>query len=977
MRFPFRRSRRFRSARRRSTLTVHGLGFGLAALAILPAAPGFAAPIKNPKSKIQNANVPSLPAGVERVTSVEGITEYRLQNGLRVLLFPDPSKQTVTVNITYLVGSRNENYGETGMAHLLEHLMFKGSTRHADPKAELNEHGANWNGTTSYDRTNYFETMPSTDANLEWALDFEADRMVNSAIARKDLDSEMTVVRNEFESGENSPTSILMERTMSAAYLWHHYGKSVIGARADIENVPIDRLQAFWRTHYQPDNAVLLVAGKIDEAKTLTLVNAKFGAIPKPTRVLQKTYTEEPTQDGERSVTLRRVGDVQAICAVYHMPAGSHPDTPAVDVLAQILADTPSGRLYKTLVEPKLASSLSGFNYALREPGIMVLMAEVPKDKSLDTVRAALINTVDGLTKTPPTAEEVERARTQIVKQVDLQLRSSESLGLFLSETMAQGDWRLLFLYRDNLKKVTQADVARVAAAYLKPDNRTVGLFLPTANPDRAAIPATPDVAAILKDYKGGAAITAGEAFDASPANIDARTQTATAGGLKLALLPKKTRGETVTATLTLRMGSEQTLRNRATAGSLAGSMLMRGTTQHTRQQIQDAFDKLKANVSVYGGPTQATATIQTTRENLPDAMKLVAEILRSPSFPASEFATLKQGQITGIESQKSEPTALAGVALRRHMAPFPKSDVRYTPTLDESIAMLKAVTLDDVKKFYADFYGASEGELAVVGDFDAAQVTKLANDLFSDWKSKTAYVRVPSPHQEIAASNDTIDTPDKANALFVAGLSLKLRDDNPDYAALALGNYILGGAPISSRLGTRIREKEGLSYGVGSNVGVSAQDESGQFITYAIANPQNIAKVEVAFKDEIAKALRDGFTADEVAKAKAGWLQERQVGRAQDEALAGKLAGYRHLNRTLAYDAALDAQVQSLTPEQITVVMRRYIKPENISIVKAGELYKYQKTGKDAPKSTTPPPANGGASGTGSGGTGSGAGGK
>src|SRR5262244_3912647 len=191
----------------------------------------------------------ALPQGVERVASVEGITEYRLQNGLRVLLFPDPSKATITVNITYLVGSMHENYGETGMAHLLEHMVFKGTPKHSDIPKELQDHGSRPNGPTSYDRTNYFETFQATDANLEWALDLEADRMVNSFIAKKDLDSEMTVVRNELEIGETSPFRVSLKRMLGAAYDWHGYSKDTIGARSDVENVPIDRLQAFYHKY--------------------------------------------------------------------------------------------------------------------------------------------------------------------------------------------------------------------------------------------------------------------------------------------------------------------------------------------------------------------------------------------------------------------------------------------------------------------------------------------------------------------------------------------------------------------------------------------------------------------------------------------------------------------------------------------------------------------------------------------------------
>src|SRR6266540_3723290 len=268
--------------------------FAAAASTLAPASP-TKAPAARAKAAASGKTEKSV-----KVTSVEGITEYRLANGLRVLLFPDPTKQTITVNITYLVGSRNENYGETGMAHLLEHLMFKGTPRHPNIPQELTAHGARPNGTTWLDRTNYYETFQATEGNLKWALDLEADRMVHSFIAKRDLDSEMTVVRNEFEMGENSPASVLFERVVSTAFLWHNYGHPTIGARADIENVPIERLQAFWRTYYQPDNAYLLVAGKFDEEKTLALVNETFSKISKPSRTLPTFYTAEPTQDGER-----------------------------------------------------------------------------------------------------------------------------------------------------------------------------------------------------------------------------------------------------------------------------------------------------------------------------------------------------------------------------------------------------------------------------------------------------------------------------------------------------------------------------------------------------------------------------------------------------------------------------------------------------------------------------------------------------
>jgi zinc protease len=887
----------------------------------------------------------------EKYTSVEGITEYRLPNGLRILLFPDPSKPTITVNITYLVGSRHENYGETGMAHLLEHLVFKGTPKHTNIPEELTKHGARPNGTTWLDRTNYFETFSATDENLEWALDLEADRMVNSFIAKKDLESEMTVVRNEFESGENNPFSILLQRIISSVYLWHNYGKSTIGCRADLENVPIDRLQAFYRNYYQPDNAVLLVAGKFDEKKTLALITKNFASIPRPTRVLQKTYTEDPTQDGERSVTLRRTGDIQIAAAAYHICAGSHPDFPALEVLDHILSEDGTGRLYKALVDTKKASSVGGFLFQLREPGVMFFSTEVRVQQSLDSARQIFIATLDSATKMRVTKEEVERARAALLKNVDLTLNNADRVGLQLSEFMAQGDWRLFFLRRDRLTKVTPEDVQRVAALYLKPSNRTTGVFLPTEKPERSEIPATPDVEALVKDYKGNAAIADGEAFDPSPANIEARAKRQMPGGemgpLSVALLSKKTRGGSVAARITLRFGDEQSLMNTAMTQGITSQMLLRGTKSKTREQIQDAINSLKARLTINPGAQSVVANIETTRENLPALLKLVGEAFRDPSFPEKEFESLKQEALANYESQRSEPSAVASNAIQRHLSPYPKGHIFGVSTIEESTAELKALKLADVKKCYQDFYGASDAQISVVGDFDEAEIGKLTRELFGSWKSPKAFKRIESQRKDAAAMNQALETPDKANAFFIAGVTMPIRNDDADYPALVLGNYMLGGGFLNSRLAVRIRQKDGLSYGVGSQFTASSLDKVGSFNAFAIYAPQNVEKLEKAFKEEIDRALKDGFTDEEVKSAKSGYLQSQTVNRSQDAGLSSRLNDYLFIKRTLAWDEDFEKKIAALTPDQIVSAMRKWIDPAKISIVKAGDFAK-AKTSKE-----------------------------
>jgi zinc protease len=784
--------------------------------------------------------------------------------------------------------------------------------------------------------------------------------MINSFIKKEDLEKEFTVVRNEFESGENDPESVLSERVISTAYLWHNYGNSTIGSREDIERVPIDNLQAFYKKYYQPDNAILLVAGKFDEAKILKMINEEyFGGIPRPTRKLQPTYTVEPVQDGERAITLRRVGDVQAIGVAYHICSNSHPDYPALDVLQGILTSQPSGKLYKALVETKLASSLYAYSLTNKDPTFFYFGLSVLKEKNLDETKKALLTMLDGVSTMDITREDVERAKNEALKGLELTLRNSERVGLQMSEYMGAGDWRLIYIYRDALEKITVDDVKRVAKYYFKPSNRTIGVFIPEENPDRVKVPESPDVEALVKNYKGRAIVAQGEAFDPSPANIESRTKRGQEpNGLEYALLPKSTRGNSVRANITIRIGDEQSLQNKATISEYTASMLNKGTKNLNRQQLKDTLDKLKSQVNVGGGGNNISVNIESTKDNLPKVLAIVNDILKNPVFDEKEFETMKQERMAQVESLKSDPQALAFTSFNRMMNPYPKSDVRYVPTIEEDIENNKTVKLEDIKKFYSDFYGASAATISVVGDFVEAAVRKSISTNFGTWKSPMPFKRIKAVFQEISPSINAIKTPDKANALFLAGQNLQLQETDADYPALLLGNYMLGGGFLSSRLAVRIRQKEGISYGVGSSVTGSPFDKSGNFMTYAIYAPENAEKLEKAFYEEIEKVVNEGFTADELKAAKSGWLQSRSVSRSQDNELSSKLNNYLCYDRTLAFDAEFDKKVEALTAEQVNATMKKFIDPKKISIVKAGDFDK---------KATNPgTPAGGGVSGSG-----------
>jgi zinc protease len=874
-----------------------------------------------------------------KVRAIEGVTEYALDNGLKVLLYPDDSSTTTTVNITYQVGSRFEGYGQTGMAHLLEHLSFKGTPRNPNIPEEIASHGASANATTADDRTNYFETFPATQVNLEWALGLEADRMVHSFIAKKDLDSEMTVVRNEYERGENSPVNILRERVLETAYLWHNYGHPTIGARSDIENVPIADLQKFYHTYYQPDNAVLIVAGNFDATKTLAYIQRVFGAIARPTRILPTLYTVEPAQDGEREVTLRRSGGQLVLIESFHIPADAQADSAALGLLTDLLNERPAGRLYKDLIATKLAVQASASAASLHDPGYLMVTVVLPKDGNLAAARAALDKVLAGLATEPFNEAELQRVKAQELNGYERLMNSSQQVASDLSENVAAGDWRLLFWDRDQMRKVTTADVQRVASLYLITSNLTVGTFIPEEKSLRAVIPTAPPLTAMLQGYTGSEAVEAGERFDTTPANIEAHTRRGTVGTLKTAFLERKSRGGRVNGVIRLHFGDLPSLQNLGDVGRLTGAMLMRGTLKHTRQQLQDELTRLKATMGVSGEPNGVEVSVETTRENLPAVLDLAAEVLQQPAFAADQLDEIKRQRLAQIDSSRSEPQSLATQAERRYLSPYAPGDFRYAATFDEQAASVSKITIQDLQQFHQHFYGASNGEAAFVGSFDSGTVTQALQRSLASWKSPGPYVRVPAVYKAVAGKSETIETPDKANAVYLSEGTLRLRDDDPAYPALEIGNAILGGGFLNSRLATRIRQHDGVSYTVSSEVSADPLDAVGSFSVFAICAPQNIGRVETDVHEELERALKSGFTAKEIADAKSGILQSRIVARSTDRALANALVNQLFLGRDFSWNAKFEHNISAATPQAIDAVLRQHIDPQSLFTVKAGDF--------------------------------------
>lgn len=878
-----------------------------------------------------------------KTAEVEGVIEYMLDNGCRVVLIPDESSTSITVNMTVLVGSRHEGYGEAGMAHLLEHMLFKGTPSHGDIDKELKERGVlDLNGTTDYDRTNYFETLPASDENLEWTIAMEADRLLNCYIRGEDLFSEMTVVRNEFESGEDSPSSILMQRIMANAYEWHNYGKSVIGNRADIERVPVKRLRDFYKKYYRPDNVVLFVAGKFKPEQAIASAAKHFGTMPVPNVPLEATYTMEPTQDGERIVYLNRTGDVAMVGMAYHVPSMAHAETAPLVVLEHILGTEPTGRLYQELVKTKMASTVIAMHQAGHDPGLFGCLVYVNRESTVDACREAISKLIENVVANGVTDEELERAVREIGNRKEDMQNNTASFAYELSDWAAYGDWRLFFLDRDRIQTVTVDDVKRVALRYFKNSNRTTGIFVPTPDPDRSSIPQSPNVDSIVAGYKGRDTVLTGEVFAATPENVAARVFRGTLpSGVKYAMLPKQVRGDKFVLKLTLRFGSEASLATvkRIQASKILGDAWMLGAKNLSEAQIQDALESLQAECAATSDAGSVTFQVSGKKKFFDQTIELLTKIIRSPTFPKEEFDLLKTKRIADIEAALTDPSYLAQNTLSRKINPYPESSVHYIPTGKESIDRLASISDSDVRELYQQFVGGTAGELSIVGAFEKDAAIEQFSTLLNAWKSQEAYTRIAKPYQAIQPETLSIETPDKENATYLAASNLQVRSDDPEWEAMFIANDILGGGSLSSRLGERVREQEGLSYGIGSQFMAKALDRSAVFMTYAITNPANRDKVVSTIDEVYQQILKDGITEAELESSKTSFLKGVEESLSDDSQLMATLHQYLETNRDEAFLARRMGKIEKLTVAEVQAALAKLLDLKGRVLVTAGDF--------------------------------------
>lgn len=890
---------------------------------------------------VADTSATALPPGMQSIVKIQGVSEYRLDNGLTVLLSPDDSRAQTTVNMSYRVGSRNEGPGETGMAHLLEHLLFRGSPSYPDAMAEFSRRGLAANGSTTTDLTNYYATFASDSDNLHWYLSWQADAMLNARISRQDLDAEMPVVRNEMERGENSPFGILLQQTTAAAYVWHPYGRSVIGARSDVENVDIAQLRDFYHRYYQPDNAVLIITGHFDPTETLAWIRQAFGSIPKPSRTLPAEYTVEPVQQGARAITLKRIGGSPLALVQYHFPASTSDVFTTLSLGTDMLADTPAGPLYQALVQTGQASSVFGFARAMQQPGYAVFGAQLQPGNPPEAVLKTLESTLESIAIAQLDQAALDRNRTAWLNQWQKIYDRPASLAAALSDAVSQGDWRLFFIEPLRVRALTLENIRSTLSAWLLPSNRTSGLYLPTADPVYAPTAPEPDLNPWIQALKTGTDRPVIAQFDTDPLAIDAATQRSTLtlpnGRVSLALLPKATPGDQVYVAMSLRFGTAEQMQGLGLIPDITASMLQRGAAGLSRQEIQDQLNALDSALDFSSDGNTLTVTMRSAHDTLPKLMALAFTLLRHPTFPEAELTEMQRSLETGLANQAVSPAWLVSNTLQRHDQPWKPDDIRYTPTTEELQQDAQALRREQLQRFHERFYGAGDILVSAVGAFDPQALESSLRRGLQEWQQAPGYQRISDPWHAVTPETFRIPAPGKANANYLAVLPLKIQDTDPRWPALRLANYLLGGSQ-DSRLWQAIRVQGGLSYTVGSHVQASSWEASGSWSFFATMAAQNADALQTAMQQALADTLKTGFSQTEIEQGVASLINYIKLGRSNDSVLAGRWLDYLDTGRDFAYQQRVIDQLQALKADQVNETMRAMLKPAELSIAIAAD---------------------------------------
>ena len=886
---------------------------------------------------------PATATGFTHVKTAGAIDEYRLQsNGLQVLLMPEHSSPTLTLMVTYRVGSRNEVTGTTGATHLLEHLMFKGSKNYNREKGNnvdqiLERTGAQYNATTWTDRTNYYANMGRE--HLDTVMALEADRMRNLLLRESDRQPEMTVVRNEFEMGENSPIQALYKELYQTAFVAHPYHHSTIGHRSDIEKVSIDKLRAFYDTYYWPNNATVTVIGDFDPTHVLALVKKRFGVYGKSPKPIPEVYTEEPVQTGARRTIVKRPGELGVVAISHKIPPSTHPDFAAVLMMSAILADGKNSRLYPAITNKNLATNVETDVGIFRDTSLHTVFAPLAPNVKHEEVERLILQEIERLKKDGATAAELQAAKAKNAADSAFKLDGSFGIAGQLNEFIAAGDWTLFYQLDEAIKQVTLTDVQRVAQKYLQEDVSTTGWFVPTKageEPPRQATPATPP-------SKGGeSALTLPLQRGSTPKGGGGLIQdgvhrsTIKDTGIDFIAYPMGVK-DVVTLYATFPAGRSQALRNGGNpmVPTLAAMLLDEGTTKHDKFAIAQQLEAVGASIGFGAGNDLVSVSAHALKKDVPLVIQLIAEQLRTPAFSAEEFAKAKKQLIAGIQRSLESTDSRADDAYNRSI--YPQGHLNRSLSNEEMLAAIEAATVEEIKTFHQTYYGTAAMKWVMTGDVDIPAAQAAIAQAFAGWTNgKPMPVTTPAqfaPPAKPAVLDVKMDGKTSVSVMLGQPTGLRYRD--PDYHALRIATAILGSG-FTGRLMATVRDQEGLTYSIGAGLQNDTFHDGDWHIGASFA-PELLEKGIASTQRQLQKWLKNGVTEAEVRDRKTNLIGAFKVSLATTDGMAGALLGAVNRGYDPSWLDELPVRLEAITTPQVNAAIQKYLKPDNMVLVKAG----------------------------------------
>lgn len=868
--------------------------------------------------------------GYEFVKEEGGIKEYRLiSNNLSVLLKQDNTAPVATFMVTYNVGSRNEAIGYTGSTHLLEHLMFKGSKKFNTDKGNsvfqvLQSVGARMNATTWLDRTNYFATVPSQ--YLETVIEVEADRMRNAYIKEEDRQSEMTVVRNEYERGQNSPVSVLDENIWATAYHAHPYHHSTIGWKTDIENVSIERLKEFYDTFYWPNNSTAIAIGDFSEKEALALIKKHFGRIKKSKEDIPQVYTEEPKQEGKRTITLKRAGQ-QAVLGVAHKtPSATDKDAPAFTVLSSVLSSGKNSRFYKNITDKGLTTSIYIWDSLFRDPGLFTVFANLSPEVSHQEVESMIVSEYEKIAKEGITSDELQKAKAQIISSLKFGQDGSYSIAGGLNEAIAAGDWTLYTSYEDKINAVSVEDVQRIVVEYFKEDLSTIGYFIPenggSQNSEKIIKSAQELKEEKIKYFSKEELFSSKVEYSEPVEGISLYTLNRGSGVVTL-------RGSFLGGDIFAPSSNPR-------IPDMVVSMLDQGTASQTKFEISEKLEKVGARLGFSNGKDTVGFSAKFLSSETELIFDLLSDQLANPKFDSQELDKIKKQLETGYKRSKE---STRGNAVNKMLEAFYGKNHQNSPiNPDEAIEDIKKSTREDLLKYHKEFYGRGSMVIVVVGDVSH----KVLSDMIKEKLSKLPIVNTKPIKEKALGQPVSVKTyvsmQDKTSTDFIVGTPLGIDRYSNDYIPLYLANHVLGGN-FSARLMQTVRVKEGLTYGINSSVSGMGNGNDGYWYVGGTFAPQLLEKGESATLEQIKLWATEGITQEELDTAKSTINGNYQVGFDTTGGIASSILNSILDYGSLDYIDNFTMSINSVTLDQVNSAIKKYIKFDNLYQVAAGSI--------------------------------------